>query len=291
MKNDGKYFERKSHAIISRLNPGKDVIPNVRIVGKLSETSRQLDVIQRDPGEYDFIAFECKDESGAIGTPTVEGYYTKLMDVGAKHGAIVSNTSYSRGARRTASKLKIDLLNLVDTDDDKIKTQLIAPTAVIHERVTQWGVGFSSQPPSRVMDGDLSKLKLGASDGQEKTLSALANDLWQEMANDPDVKEGVRDVGLDGLSAEVGGTRVPLPRVTIRFDIAFERRLGHQNITQSQGIFNVREGSYQTSHMAVGEFSEDIFKTWEPVSEEQMNTAKPFAIIRTRSDLSQSHPA
>jgi hypothetical protein len=57
MMNNGKYFEKKTHKVLSRLNPKKQVLPDVRITGKLSESKRQLDVVLRDPGEYDFIAF------------------------------------------------------------------------------------------------------------------------------------------------------------------------------------------------------------------------------------------
>ncbi len=33
------------------------------------------------------------------------------------------------------------------------------------------------------------------------------------------------------------------------------------DITQSEGIYNVKDGSYQTSSMAVGEFGDEIFES------------------------------
>jgi hypothetical protein len=41
-----------------------------------------------------------------------------------------------------AAKLKIDLLNLVDTDDAAIKTKLLSHAAVVNERVAEWSLSI-----------------------------------------------------------------------------------------------------------------------------------------------------
>lgn len=292
MRNNGKYFEKKTHSIISKLNPQKDVIPDVRIVGKLSESSRQLDIVLKDPGEYDFIAFECKDEKASIGTPTVEGYATKLQDVGAKHGAIVSNSSFSRGARRMAAKLKIDLLNLVDTGDDAIKTKLFAPSALVRERVKTWGIGFAEKPPLGFPFGvtDFSMLAITLPDGRQMLSKELANEEWNKIADEPNLDDGARTVTVDGLYMDNGqGEMVSLPAMSISFDIELERRQGVMDITQSNGIYNVQDGSYQTTHLAIGSFSEEIFATWKVITKQELESQTFTAILHTRSDLRESH--
>jgi hypothetical protein len=289
--NDGKYFEKKTHGVISKLNPKKDVVPNVRIVGKLSESSRQLDVVMRDPGEYDFIAYECKDEKASIGTPTIEAYYTKLMDVGAKHGAIVSNSSYSRGARRMAVKLKIDLLNLVDTGDPAIKTKVVALSAVVHERVKSWTFGFTPKPtegfPFDAPDTSLVQILLP--DGKEVRVRDIANDEWNKIANGTDFKEGTTTVTVDGLRIQADGREVNLPTMIFEFTVELERRRGLMDITQSEGIYDVKDGAYQTAHLAIGPFSDDIFKTWQIIDENEFRATAFSTILTTRSDLRESH--
>jgi hypothetical protein len=290
MKNDGKYFEKKTHHILSRLNPSKDVMPDVRIVGKLSESSRQLDVILRDPGEYDFIAFECKDEKVPIGTPTIEGYHTKLMDVGAKHGAIVSNSPFSRGARRMAVRLKIDLLHLVDTGDEAIKTKLLAPSGVVHERVKIWHLAFSQKP----LEGfpfttpDYSKVVVRGPDGVSKKIKQLACEFWDELGES--VTNGTVIKEFHDLILEVNSKRIELPVLKITLELDFEYRYGSMDITQSEGIYNVRDGTYQTDSLAVGPFGYEIFKSWTLTTKDEMDKMNLSAIMHTRTDLMSGNP-
>ncbi len=57
------------------------------------------------------LPLNVKNEKASIGTPTVEAYFTKLLDVGAKHGAIVSNSHILAG----------------ETNGCEAKDRLIAP--------------------------------------------------------------------------------------------------------------------------------------------------------------------
>lgn len=288
-RNSGKYFEKKTHQVLSRMNPSKEVVPNVRIVGKLSESSRQLDVVLRDPGEYDFIAFECKDETSSIGTPTIEGYYTKLIDVGAKHGAIVSNSPFTRGARRMAAKLKIDLLHLVDTGDEAIKTKLLCPSGIVHERVKTWHLGFAQKPPQGFPFNaiDYSDLVVVFPDGKPQSIKQLATEVWDKLGDS--ISSGVATKEFSGLIMNIDNGKINLPVLTLSFEIDFEYRHGYMDITQSVGIFNVKDGSYQTASMAVGPFSDEIFKTWSVTTKDEMDKMHLSAILHTRTDLLSSH--
>ncbi len=284
-RNNGKYFERKTYSILSKFNPAKQVMADVRIQGKLSESSRQIDVTLRDPGEYDFIAFECKDEKATIGTPTVEGYHTKLHDVGATKGAIVSNSPFSRGARRMAEKLKIDLLHLVDSEDAAIKTKLSAPSGVVHERVENWSVAFrDGEPNGFPSDSDYRKYVITLEDGNKTTARELAQKVWTDLGDTVTNGQATRE--FRGLKMELpDGLIIELPPMLVVLNISFLYRIGRMDITQSQGIYNVQDGSYQTSHMAVGPFGSEIFNTWAQVSKEVLEAAPLTTILHTRTDL------
>lgn len=288
-RNDGKYFEKKTHNIISKLNPDKQVLPDVRIRGKLSESSRQLDVILRDPDEYDFIAFECKDEKTVIGTPTVEGYNTKLLDVGAKKGAIVSNTTFSRGARRMADKLKIDLLQIVDTGDEAIKTKLLAPSGLVNERVDTWSIVFKGDLPDeiKVNNPDLSNLEVVLCDGKKANIKEIVCSIWDDLGDS--VEQGTETREFDNLKIELNNKTITIPTLIISLNINFQYRIGIMDITQSEGIYNVKDGSYQTSSMAVGPFGQEIFNTWNIVTKDELYSSKLTAILHTRTDIMASN--
>ena len=287
-RNNGKYFEQKTHQLLTKFNPTKQVLADVRIQGKLSESSRQVDVTLRDPSEYDFIAFECKDESTAIGTPTIEGYATKLIDIGAQKGAIVSNSPFSRGARRMAEKLGIDLLHLVDSGDSAIKTQLSMPSGVIHERVETWGVAFSRDISGMLPPGsNYAELTVRLEDGSRMVVKELANKLWSDLGDSVtvgEVNQDFRELEIILPNSQV----IKLPAI-ITLNINYQYCIGRMDITQSEGIYNVRDGSYQTSHMAVGPFGEHIFSNWTHVSKEEFEAALLATVLRTRTDLVESN--
>jgi len=285
-KNNGKYFEKKTHSILSKFNPSKQVLADVRIQGKLSESSRQVDVTLRDPGEYDFIAFECKDEKTSIGTPTIEGYHTKLSDIGATKGAIVSNSPFSRGARRMAEKLRIDLLHLVDSEDIAIRTKLSAPSGVVHERVENWTVAFrDGEPNGFPSDSDYRKYVITLGDGSKTTARELAHQAWTDSGDTVTNGQSTRE--FSGLKMELpDGLIIELPPMLIVLNINFQYRIGRMDITQSEGIYNVHDSSYQTSQMAVGPFGNEIFNTWSQVSKEELEAAPLTTILHTRTDLS-----
>lgn len=51
-----------------------------------------------DPNDYDFMAFEYKDHARPTDIPLIEAFSTKLIDIGAARGAMVSNSGYTEGA-------------------------------------------------------------------------------------------------------------------------------------------------------------------------------------------------
>lgn len=289
-KNDGKYFESKSHGIISRLNPDKSVMENVHIVGKLSERSRQLDVVMRAPQEYDFIAFECKDKKASIDIPVVEGYNTKLQDVGAKHGAIVSNSPFTAGAKTMAGKLGIDLLNLVDTEDPAIKTRLVAPTVLVRERVKNWGYHSDEVLPSALNNTDIRSLDfvIGRPQKSNASIKEVANELWTEIANEHEDFTGTIVCEVDSY-AKIDGKMTDLPIIKFTFNIEYLRSLGELDITQTEGLYNVQEGSYQTTSITQGPFSEGSVKGWKPITFAEQNKLNLSTILTRRSDLRLSH--
>src|SRR5689334_12865736 len=120
----GRYYEEKTAKLVQRFNPKAQVMHGIRITGKLTKISREVDVQLIDPSQYDTIIFECKDHKVKVDIELVEALVTKLKDLGSKKGAIVSNSGFTKGAYSAATAHGIDLLSIVDTGDDKIKTHV-----------------------------------------------------------------------------------------------------------------------------------------------------------------------
>jgi hypothetical protein len=89
--------------------------PNERVRGKITERLRQLDLTLRYTvaGIYPiFIAIEARDYGRVLDVHHVEAFIPKLADVGAKLGIIITSSSFSDSAVKTARHYGIELLAL-----------------------------------------------------------------------------------------------------------------------------------------------------------------------------------
>jgi Restriction endonuclease len=106
-----KDFEVLIAKIQSQAAPDAVVRHNHRVVGE-SGRRRQLDVtISQNIGIHPvFIVIECKHSTRPITIGTVEGFVTKLADVRASKGVMISTSGFDEGAKAVAAKNQISLL-------------------------------------------------------------------------------------------------------------------------------------------------------------------------------------
>jgi hypothetical protein len=252
-KSKWKKFEDKTHEIVEDFNPSKTVLQNVEIVGKLTKESREIDVAV-NPQEYDFIAFECKDYKRPVGSPTIEGFITKLEDVGASKGAIVSNSQYTSGAQNLAKVKNIDLLHIVDSADENIRTYLYANVLYtdISVDAVKFGIETKTMEPFTISD-DPKTLKV-TDDTKKRVLAidvfkALWNDknspfsktpgTYEYVVNDPEKKNFVSNEGK----------LIPLTKLSFFYKVIERYYLTRINIIETKGIYNVEKKSYQTKSL------------------------------------------
>ncbi len=98
-----KEFETLISRLQAAIAPGADVRENEKVVGKSGRT-RQLDVtIRQTLGLYPIlVVIECKSQKRRISISQVEAFVTKLRDVAASEGVIVSRNGFSEGAKAIA---------------------------------------------------------------------------------------------------------------------------------------------------------------------------------------------
>lgn len=119
-----KKFE-KIVAGIHMLNAeGADVKFDDRIVGKRTGRERQIDVsIRFKQNYYDYLAIvECKDYDSRVSIEKVEAFRTKIEDVGAMKGIMVSPKGFQEGAIKTAQAYNIELFTLTEVKSDWTRT-------------------------------------------------------------------------------------------------------------------------------------------------------------------------
>ncbi len=144
MAKTGKYFEKKTAKILQRFNPELQVQHDVKILGKLSNKLRQIDVMI-EPSEFEQLIFECKDHTRPVDLDTFGVFTSILEDIDRKgKAAVVSNSPYSEGVQNMAKAKGIDLLHIVDTNDTQIKTQLRAPALLHDTKLKYMQFGFQT---------------------------------------------------------------------------------------------------------------------------------------------------
>lgn len=107
-----KEFEVLLAELQQQTAPDAHVQHNQRIKGR-SGRVRQLDItISQKVGLYPvLIVIECKRYRRLVGIEKVESFVTKLRDVGASHGVMISNTSFDAGAKAIAKDNMVTLLS------------------------------------------------------------------------------------------------------------------------------------------------------------------------------------
>lgn len=117
MTKKWKEFEQLTYNLQKQLTQDAEVVADEKIKGANSETERQIDIlIKKRVAQYEIkVIIECKDYKRPVDVQKVESFVTKLKDVKANKGAIVSSKGFSKAALKLAEKYGIDTFRFVDT--------------------------------------------------------------------------------------------------------------------------------------------------------------------------------
>lgn len=119
-----KKFEKIVAGIHVLKAEGAEVKFNDEIKGKRTDRKRQIDISLRfKQSYYDCLAIiECKDYDTKVPIEKVEAFRTKMEDVGAMKGIMVSPKGFQEGAIKTAEAYNIELFTLTEVKSDWTKT-------------------------------------------------------------------------------------------------------------------------------------------------------------------------
>jgi hypothetical protein len=113
-------FEKIIAGIHKFAEMGARVVLDDHIVGKITKRRRQIDVSVRfKHGFYEYLLIvECKNYKHKVPVKDVESLRTKMKDVGADRGVMVTTVGYQAGAIETARAYNIELRTLAEEASD-----------------------------------------------------------------------------------------------------------------------------------------------------------------------------
>lgn len=102
-----KYERLIARLLVEQLETGLCVTPNANVLGKISQRSRQLDVLidaRHDTDNSRRIIVDAKMRKRKIDIPQVEAFRGLMEDVDASHGYIVCPVGHTAAAERRAQE-------------------------------------------------------------------------------------------------------------------------------------------------------------------------------------------
>lgn len=249
-------FEKKAFEIQKSLSStNSDIRHNDLIYGYESKTDRQVDIsIRSKVGAYSIlIAVECKDYKKPVDVTDVEAFISKIRDVRAHKGVMISAKGFTEAAQNRAEHNDIDLRQLIDTDSLHWGADISVPCLLERTYMASCSVeahDFNELPfqTERLMALDL-RNENGESVG---TIEDVLHRKW-------DSKEVPRSLGTHrvtigtNVSTEFNGaTQVGGLYANVVVEHAFYSGMVPIHF---QGLINVRSGGLITRQIVTGAIS------------------------------------
>lgn len=145
-KNTGKEFERLTESIYKKLVVNEElenVEHNVKVQGQ--DGPRQIDVLltTKSCGITFTTAIECKDYNQKISVGTIDAFHSKLIDINASKGVLISKKGFSSTAVQKAERVGITLCTAHEALKDSWNPDFDIP--VLIKEVTPEDFNFSHE--------------------------------------------------------------------------------------------------------------------------------------------------
>lgn len=131
MKNNtGKKFEKLAESIFKKLvrNPEFEKVEhNVMLDGE--DGKRQIDVLVKSEtvGQTLITAIECRDYNKKLSVSNIDGFHSKLLDIRANKGILISRKGFSSKSISKAKRLGITLCTADETEEENWESIIDLP--------------------------------------------------------------------------------------------------------------------------------------------------------------------
>ncbi|MES2044511.1 MAG: restriction endonuclease [Pseudomonadota bacterium] len=280
-------LEKLVQRIQQQLAPQAAVLHDVRLMGRHSKRSRQIDVLVREQiGQYEInIIIDCKDYNKPVDVKGVEEFYGLIDDVGAHRGVLVCPKGFSDAAKARATGYQIDLFSPIDTEVHKWQVKPTIP-AICDFRIAAFRFGISCCAPLPfTMKMNFYK-SLVAYDEAGTELGVPFNHTIQRW-NDGNLTDEIgetKDIhvfGIDPVYVDNGyGIRAP---VSITTDVVTTQQLyaGELPVSKLSGFRDEQKGHVITNAFEIGLLDpEKIEREWTKIESEDEADPKPLIALR-----------
>lgn len=244
-----KKFEKIVYKMQKDLAKDAKVTHDDKVDGRDSKTPRQIDVsIRRKIGQYNiFVAVECKDLKKPVDVKEVESFATKLKDVQANKGAIVSSSGFSKAAIKIAKTHQIDTFTLVDTESIDWRSYASIPILLKRTYIKSFSVKFTDVDllPAEIAYADMRKLEVY--DGNEiNTVKNIITSKWHQR--EIELKPGKISVRI-GKNVKIGyGGKQAIATVDAKVNVDRKYYYGYFPVSTS-GLKNEQSGGFITKEI------------------------------------------
>jgi len=286
-----KRFEKTVYELQKQLAPDCEVKFNDSITGVRSKTRRQIDIsIRRRVGPYSILVIiECKDRKPPVDINIMGEFASRLEDVRANKGAMISSSGFTPACIEFAKAHGIDTLMLFDTESVDWRSYASLPFLLELVNLKRFRIIFESfsRLPSIVQSTDPRFLNLFTSDG--KVLGSVRKIITQKWKNNEiDESPGEKDVLIGrGLVLEFGGQKISLIGVGARVYIEKSYYLSKLPV-HLRGVQDLQSGDVITREIrtdtidVVGIHNGQV-KGWEKISSPDVLSIKPLS-VKVRMD-------
>lgn len=241
-KNSGKWFEGKTIEVLKTLYKGLPVHGEKRI-----ETTynghRKIDVGVHNPGNHDYIVFECKDENTPTGPEALDqALAIKRTGKNVTKVAIVSNNRYTPGVIKYAEHEAIDLFNLINPDEKRLRPVLTVQT--LHNFIwlamfeyicmlMDQNLGIKNDPKKVALDRDGSIFDVARklwNGGLWEKSQGKYKYVYENFNMAQSLENGIKTVSVDSIE--------------FRYEVINKSFLYPAPLVKGEGLYDVRKGLF-----------------------------------------------
>jgi hypothetical protein len=283
-----KRFESLVARIQQELSPDATVTLDDKIMGRRSQTLRQIDIsVRRTIGQFEIlIVIDCKDYAKPVDVKDVEDFLGLAEDVGANKGALVSSASFTKAAITRAKDAGIDVYRLVDAEDHDWRSY-VALTMVCDFRGL--GMGNFEVHGTRAICEELAQFdpkNIPIYDQNHENIGTLLTLLWA-MWNRREISEepGLRQIALKPFPMFVKARDSHFEWIEINGKFEVEQRLyfGGLPLTKVSGFMDETTGKLilPSNFEIITDFLDmiEVENTWQRIPSLDSLAVKPFAVL------------
>ena len=260
-KKSGKWFEGKTIEVL------KEIFNDLPIHGeKRIKTSydgyRKVDVGVYNPGNHDYIVFECKDTKQPVGPKALDQVVAiKNHCKGVIKVAIVSNNDYTQDTIKYAAHERIDLFNLINPEEKLLRPVLTVPTlqtfiwlAMFEYKCFLFNeeLKINNAPDKVTLDNDGNVFEIAR--------KLWNNNIWER---NPGRYEYNYEKFNVAQSIENGIKMVPVDNIIYNYEVVSKSFLYSAPLVKGEGVYDVRKGIFLpvSPYISIGPFTiEDVAK-------------------------------